>query len=140
MVSFLAPVVILLLALDNKYVGILTGIFSRGRSSSGEAYEFFFISSLILFLILIPFAIFRIYSIRKLFGNSKVVKGHVTHAPYVKDRGTFKYKYIYNNQEYSSWNLVHRTKETKSIAPGQEVEIVVNINNPSKAFIRQLYV
>jgi len=140
MVGLLAPAIILALALDDKYLGLLSGLFSRERIDSGESHEFFFIFSIGLAAILIPFSMHRIYCFHKWFGNSALINGIVTAVPYTKDRGTFKYRYTYNGQEYSSSNFVHRTKSTGSIQPGQEIDIVVYKNNPNRAFIRKLYI
>jgi hypothetical protein len=139
-VSFVAPLAVLVLALDDKYIGVLSGFFSRGRSGSGESHEFFFIFSATLSSTLIPYAVYRIYLFRKWFKNSTVVRGIVTFVPAVSDRGTFRYYFMFNGRKYSSWNLVHRTKNTRAILPGQEVDIVVYNKNPKKAFIRDLYV
>ena len=124
MICFLAPLVILILGIDDKYFGVLSAIFSRGNSKPGEAHEFFFFFSISLAMILIPYAIFRIACFQKWFQEAIIVRGLVTFVPAVKDRGTFKYIYKLNGKEYRSWNLVHRTKTVREIMPGDEVDLV----------------
>lgn len=140
MVCILAPVFIMILALDYQFIGLMAEVFSRNHKAASEPSIYFFIFAVILFLALVPYGLYRIYCFHAWFRKAQVVKGMVIQAPYNQERGIFKYRYTFNNREYTAWNWVHRTHETMRIGIGQQVQLAVNIDNPGKAFIKQLYV
>jgi hypothetical protein len=50
-----------------------------------------------------------------------------------------EYVYTYQGQKYASGNAIHKVKQTQGLKIGEEVLVMIDRNNPKRAFIRDLY-
>jgi 20S proteasome alpha/beta subunit len=49
------------------------------------------------------------------------------------------YVYSHQGQKYASGNAIHKVKQTLALKVGEQVVLIVDRNNPKRAFIRDLY-
>ena len=83
--------------------------------------------------------IWRIRLINTVFEDGIATPGTISGVDFYRDRGRVEYIYTYGGQKLSSGNAIHKTKQTKALQPGALVTVVVDRNNPKRAFVRQLY-
>lgn len=82
---------------------------------------------------------YRLWLFLKVFRQGIQVRGKITHFELRRDHGRVNYAYIYDQQEYLSSAIVHRTSQTKELRIGEHVMLVVDHSKPSRAFICDLY-
>jgi hypothetical protein len=141
-VLILFPIVLFILAVDAGYIGVLAFLLGKGAinpEGTRALDETFMKMTTDGCFTLFPLAILRIYLMHQWLTHSDTVPGFITFIPAISDRGTFKYEYSYNGQDYKSFNCVQRTKDSFDIFPGQTLELTVYKRNPKKAFIKKLY-
>jgi hypothetical protein len=90
-------------------------------------------------ILTIPFLLWRIVRIRKLFASGRIVPGVVTYVRLFKDRGRVNFSYVMDGRELNSWTPIHQNRCTKALFPGQQVEVVVDPQCTDRAVIRHLY-
>jgi hypothetical protein len=66
--------------------------------------------------------------------------GKITYISLFKDRGRIEFSYIFEDKEYVSGIAVHQNTYIKSLKEGQQINVVVNKENPKKAFIKDMFV
>jgi hypothetical protein len=133
------PAVVLAIAIEDRFIGVLAPILSRGRAGTGHSHVFFFslapwIAGLSLLLLALRLGVFF-----KCFSRGTVVPGVIMAVPVIKDRGTLRYAYLFDDQELQRANFVHRSAAVKRLCPGDHVDVVVQRDKPSRAFVKQLY-
>lgn len=103
-----------------------------------EEYGVFNITSYI-FLVFLFLVLLRFYFISRYFTNSTLVQGVIKDIWFHKDRGRITYAYVVGTNGYIKGTAIMKTKETKNLAIGMKVELVVKNSNPKKAMIAFLY-
>lgn len=84
--------------------------------------------------------LWRILTINIIFNDNIQTMGTISHLAFFRDRGRVEYVYTYQAQKFCSGNGIHKVKQTEQIKIGSEVVLVVDRNNPKRAFIRDLYI
>ncbi len=82
----------------------------------------------------------RVWLIKKIFQNGSVVSGRITFVSLRRDRGRLDYTYIFEDKTYKSGVSIHRNAQTKELRAGERIILLVDQNNPKRAFMRDLYV
>lgn len=82
----------------------------------------------------------RLYSMKKLFYNGNEIDGYIQEVLFFKDRGSIIYFYNYNGVNYTKSTAVMKSKITKSLYNSMQVKVIVNIQNPKKAIIKNIFV
>jgi hypothetical protein len=107
-----------------------------GRDNSGQLYLTIAVAATAIGLIVLAL---RVLSIRRLFANGQTIAGRVEQVYFHRDRGTVKFTYIYQGEEFRTSSALHRNKRTQALQAGEPVHVVVEENNPKHAMIRDLY-
>jgi hypothetical protein len=81
----------------------------------------------------------RYRTISTIFSDGLEVPGVISGVSFFRDRGRVEYIYTYLGQKCRSGNAIHKTGRTTALKQGQDVTLVIDRNNPSRAFIRDLY-
>lgn len=80
---------------------------------------------------------YRVFA--RVFSDGVEVPGVVSRAGFFRGRGRIECTYTYQGQKLASGNALHETKRSRELAQGTEVKLMVDRNNPKRAFIRDLY-
>ena len=75
-----------------------------------------------------------------LYENGREAKAIIHIVNFYKGRGKIDYIYSYQGQKYLSENFVIKTKQTMLYKIGNEVDVLINPNNPKRATIKNLYI
>ena len=81
----------------------------------------------------------RISTIRSVFNDGQELKGQITEVEFTRDHGRVKYTYIYMGAPYTSSNRIMKNGRTRQLAAGSDALIMVDIGDPRRAFLRDLY-
>lgn len=141
MILLLIPIVMVVLYIDTEYFGVLGKFLSRRRHGSGTEGDsaIFMILTIISVVAVIPAFIYRVKSFMNHFMNGFEVKGIITAINFRRDKGKVEYEYQIDGEVYKSGHNLMKNKFTKTLAEGQEVNLVVARNNNEKAFIKEMY-
>lgn len=137
--SIVIPIVALLLYIDARYFNLLHLIVKRGTSTNNDSF-FFLWMAIVTILICIPFLFFRVQRIKNHFKEGVEVIGIIIYISLFKDRGRIEFSYVFEGKEYVSGTAVHQNSYVKSLKMGQHINVVVNKENPKKAFIKEMFV
>jgi hypothetical protein len=85
------------------------------------------------------FSLLRFLLIRVAFVDGHSIQGEISEVRFFRGRGKICYSYMVNGQKYLSGNRVQHTRETKKFRVGDPVTLMVDRNQPKRAFIRDLY-
>jgi len=83
--------------------------------------------------------IWRIQIFKAVFNSGIETTAIINHISFFRDGGRVGYVYTYQGQEYTSSNAIQKGEETLALKLGEQVILVVDRNNPKRAFIRDLY-
>lgn len=83
--------------------------------------------------------IWRIQVFKTVFSDGFETTAVIKNVFFFRDRGRVDYAYTYQGQNYTSGNAIHKVKQTRALMIGEQVTLVVDRNNPKRAFIRNLY-
>lgn len=86
------------------------------------------------------FLAWRVWLIKKIFQNGSVVSGRITFVSLKRDRGRLDYTYNFEGKVYESGVSIHRNAQTKELRAGEKIILLVDQNNPKRAFMRDLYI
>jgi len=116
---------------------------------AGFTVYFFFVGndSLRLFTFLsvavtvvgIPLLIQRYRMISSVFADGIETQGVVTSIGFFRGRGRVEYSYTVQGEKQTSGNAINRNSRTKNLKVGQKVKVLVDRNNPKRAFVREIY-
>ena len=81
----------------------------------------------------------RVSSIRRVITSGPEVNGHILSVGFVKDRGRVEYEYEFQGKTYVAGNAIMKNKQTEQIQTGDEVNLIVDPEKPSRAFLAFLY-
>jgi hypothetical protein len=81
----------------------------------------------------------RIQVFNSVFNDDIEVPATISNVFFFRDRGRIDYVYTYQGQKYASGNTVHKVKQTRSLLVGEQVIVMLDRNNPKRAYIRNLY-
>ena len=83
--------------------------------------------------------VWRVILINNVFTDGIEANATISRIFFFRDRGKIECIYPYLGEKYISSNRVLKFKFTKALKSGMEVVVVVDRNNPKRAFIRDLY-
>ena len=115
------------------------GVIFTSRSGTELSGKGFLEIAIIATVVLLPLCAYRIYAFIGMFKRGLLCKAEITDISFFKDRGRVKFKYTLDGMDYSTGTPVMKNARTKALNVGQEVEIVVQPENRSRAFIVDLY-
>lgn len=81
----------------------------------------------------------RCLSIVSLYNSGLEAKATVSEVGFFRDRGYIKYIYPYENKKYASHMTVMKNQTTARYQVGNEIEVIVDRENPKKSMIKDLF-
>jgi hypothetical protein len=110
-----------------------------GPIISESARPFFLSLAAIATIAGLAVLVWRLWLVFRVFGQGVQVRGKISSVELRRDHGWVEFFYIHEHQEYTSRIEVHRNAQTKGLKAGDRVILVVDRQNPKRAFIRDLY-
>lgn len=83
--------------------------------------------------------VWRYSMIASVFGMGSEVPGHISQVGFYRGRGRVVYTYTYLGEKLESGNAVQSNGATRNLQIGQAVTVVVDRENPKRAFLKALY-
>ena len=129
------------------YVSLLSILFpvifwvwtAYGFYTEDDSSQFFMLLSTGISIVAIPLFFWRYRSIASIFEDGLEAAGTITGINFFRGRGRVEYAYTFQGQKYSSGNAVNRTQHTRDLKAGQKVTVLVDRNNPKRAFVKEIY-
>jgi hypothetical protein len=94
----------------------------------------------VITIVAIGVLVWRLQILNTIFNDGIEAPATISNISFFRDRGRIDYIYTYQGQKYSRWNAVMKVKRTKVFQIGEPVTVMVDRNNPKRAFIRDLYI
>jgi hypothetical protein len=82
----------------------------------------------------------RVWLINSAFRNGSVVSGRIAAVSLKRDRGRLEYTYTFKKKFYQSGVAIHRNAQTKELRAGEKIILLVDPKQPTRAFMRDLYI
>ena len=117
--------------------GSFTAYFFATENSSSQLFFFLAIAATVIG---IPILIQRYRTISSVFANGTKTKGEITSIGFFRGRGRVEYSYTIQGAKQTSGNAINRNSRTRKLRIGQNVNIVVDPDDPKRAFIQEIYV
>ncbi len=107
--------------------------------TGNDSLQLFLILSIGLTVVGIPFLVNRYRTIASVFEDGIQAKAVVTQIGFFRGRGRIDYVYTFQGQKLSSGNAINRNSRTRNLKIGQEVTVLVDRDNPKRAFVKEIY-
>lgn len=85
-------------------------------------------------------AFWRVSLIRRVIEEGVQMPATIVRASFFRGRGRVEVVYTYQGERFLSRNLVVKNKSTRSLAEGMPVLVMIDPENPRRAFVQELYV
>lgn len=82
----------------------------------------------------------RYLTILRVFTDGQSAAATIDGVGFFRGRGQINYVYTFQGEKYLGRNIVSRNGRTKRLEPGDKVTVLVDSNNPKRAYIRELYI
>lgn len=82
----------------------------------------------------------RIHLFNTVFDDGIEIPATISNVMFFRGRGRIDYVYSYQDQKYVGGNAVLKGKQTQMIQIGSRGIVMVDRNNPKRAFLRDLYI
>lgn len=93
----------------------------------------------VISVVALAILMWRIQVFNTVFSDGIETTATINNVSFFRDRGRVDYVYTYQGQKYVSGNAIHKVKQTLALKVGEQVVLMVDRNNPKRAFIRDLY-
>ncbi|RPI90216.1 MAG: hypothetical protein EHM40_18915 [Chloroflexi bacterium] len=107
--------------------------------AGSDSLQFFLLVSSGITLVAIPFLFWRYRNIASVFEEGLESPGVIMAINFFRGRGRVDYAYTFQGQKLVSGNAINRTRLTKELRVGQAVTLVIDRNNPKRAFVKEIY-
>ena len=94
----------------------------------------------VISVVALAILMWRIQVFNTVFSDGIETTATINNVSFFRDRGRVDYVHTYQGQKYVSGNAIHKVKQTLALKVGEQVVLMVDRNNPKRAFIRNLYV
>jgi hypothetical protein len=116
------------------------GVTLVGRFFDPEMASFFGLIAAPATLVGLGLIAWRAWAIRSVVGGGTQVPGVVSSIAFFRGRGRIRYVYTYRGKKHEGSSALQSNRFARALAPGQEVTIMLDSANPSRAFVRELYI
>ena len=103
------------------------------------SFQFFLPIAIVATIIGVPFLVKRYRIISSVFEAGIQTKGTVTNIGFFRGRGSVSYSYNVQGETQTSSNAINRNSHTRKLTVGQKVTVVVDRDDPKRAFIWEIY-
>jgi hypothetical protein len=90
-------------------------------------------------VVALPVLLWRTSVVSNTLTNGIDVAGVISSAGFFRGRGRISYIYSYQGEKLQSSNAVQQNKQASALTVGSSVTVVLDPNNPKRAFIRDIY-
>lgn len=104
-----------------------------------EVAFLFLMIALVISVIALIVLLWRINIFQSIFDDGLETPAIVNDISFFRGRGHVTYVYTFQGPKYYSSNFIQKTKRAQALVAGDQVILVVDRNNPQRAFIRDLY-
>jgi len=87
----------------------------------------------------VPVLVQRYRTISSVFANGTQTKGIVTGLSFFRGRGRVEYSYTFQGEKQVSGNAINKNSRTRKLRVGEAVTVIVDPDNPKRAFIQEIY-
>ncbi len=101
--------------------------------------SYLFETSLTVLVIGVPIMTRRIFSIMGILKDAQAVQGILNSVWFIHWWGRVEYIYSFRGQKYQGGNAIFNSRFTQDLEIGNKVTIVIDRNNPKRAYIQDLY-
>ena len=108
-------------------------------NTENDASQLFLLITVVVTVIGVPTLIQRYRTISSVFTNGAQTKGVITSIGFLRGRGRVEYSYTAQGEKHTSSNAINRTSRTRKLRIGQDVKVIVDPNDPKRAFIQEIY-
>ncbi|HEX6268842.1 MAG TPA: DUF3592 domain-containing protein [Anaerolineales bacterium] len=127
-----------------SYLSVLFPLVFGGFSlyfffAGNDAVRLFLPLALGVTLVGVPVLVRRYRSIASVFADGEQTKGVITGISFFRGRGLVKYSYTFQGEKRVSDNAINKNGRTRKLKVGQNVTVLVDRNNPKRAFIQEIY-
>lgn len=129
------------------FIGWLAPLFYLGtillQFLLGESFATIQTFALVLFLVSLAFLgllFWRVSLIRRVIEEGVQMPATIVRASFFRGRGRVEVVYTYQGERFLSRNLVVKNKSTRSLTEGMPVLVIIDPENPRRAFVQELYV
>jgi len=107
--------------------------------SQNDAFQLFLLLAMGVSVVGVPVLVQRYRVISSVFENGTEAKGILTGLSFFRGRGRVQYSYTVQGEKQTSDNAINKNGRTRKLRVGQTVTLLVDRNNPKRAFIREIY-
>ena len=107
--------------------------------AGNEAVRLFLPLAIIVTVIGVPTLVQRYRAISSVFAEGVQAQGVVTGLSFFRGRGNIQYSYTFEGEKQTSSNAINKNSRTRKLRVGEAVTVIVDRNNPKRAFIREIY-
>ena len=90
-------------------------------------------------MLVVIYIIYRAWTIRRVFQQGSEVQGKVSAVEFRRLSGRVGYSYSYGQKRLNSGATLRLSAHTRLLRKGDRVLVVVDHDNPKRAYIRDLY-
>ena len=109
-------------------------------NTQNDASQLFLFLTTVVTVIGIPTLIQRYRTISSVIAKGTQTKGVISSIGFLRGRGRVEYSYTVQGEKHTSSNAINRNSRTRKLRVGQSVNVVVDPNDPKRAFIQEIYV
>jgi|SRR5687767_11787428 len=107
--------------------------------TGNDAVRLFLPLAIVATVIGIPVLVQRYRIISSVFAEGAQTEGTVTGLSFFRGRGRAEYSYTFQGEKHVSSNAINKNSRTRKLRVGEAVTVLVDRNNPKRAFIREIY-
>lgn len=107
--------------------------------AGNDALRLFLPLAIVVTVIGVPILVQRYRAISSVFAEGAQAKGVVTGLSFFRGRGRVQYSYTFQGEKLMSDNAINKNSRTRKLRVGQTVTVIVDRNNPKRAFIQEIY-
>lgn len=116
--------------------GVFTIYFFNTQNTSSQL---FLLITAIVTVIGVPTLVQRYRTISSVFANGIPTEGVITAIGFLRGRGRVEYSYTSRGEKYTTSNAINRNGRTRNLRIGQNVKVIVDPDDPKRAFIQEIY-
>ena len=104
-----------------------------------DAFQLFLLLAIGVTVVGVPVLVQRYRLISSVFADGSEAKGVVTGLSFFRGRGRVEYSYTFKGEKQVSANAINKNSRTRKLRVGEAVTVLVDRNNPKRAFIQEIY-
>jgi hypothetical protein len=104
-----------------------------------DAFQLFLLLAIGATVVGVPVLVQRYRVISSVFADGSEAKGVVTGLSFFRGRGRVEYSYTFKGEKQVSANAINKNSRTRKLRVGEAVTVIVDPNNPKRAFIQEIY-